>query len=137
VGANDTTNSKPSISANANVSDSDSNVYPTADQIPTAQQMADMTAETENLREQLWQVQRRRNETEQAMNQLEVAEQLADMASSSMQESTGEGGIEQVHDSVTAAVVGSEGLEQLQATGKELVEKLEQEKRQPVTATKE
>jgi hypothetical protein len=55
---------------------------------------------------------------------------LADMASSSMQESTSETGIDQVHDSVTAAVVGSEGLEQLQATGKELVEKLEQEKRQ-------
>jgi hypothetical protein len=34
-----------------------------------------------------------------------------------------------VHDSVTAAVVGSEGLMQLQAQGKELVEKLEQEKR--------
>jgi hypothetical protein len=135
--ANDTANnnSKPSATstnANANTSNSNSNLYPTPDQIPTAQEMADMTNECEQLREQLWQVQRRRNETVHAMNQLEVAEQLADMASSSMQESMdAEGnGIEQVHDSVTAAVVGSEGLEQLQATGKELVEKLEQEKRQ-------
>jgi hypothetical protein len=132
----DTSNStnKPfaDSTTDASNSKSNSNLYPTPEQIPTAQQMVDMTAETESLREQLWQVQRRRNETVQAMNQLEVAEQLADMASSSMQESTGEDGkgIEQVHDSVTAAVVGSEGLEQLQATGKELVEKLEQEKRQ-------
>jgi hypothetical protein len=134
--ANDAPNSsssKPSAIStnNSNSNNSNSNtLYPAPDQIPTAQQMTDMTAETESLREQLWQVQRRRNETEQAMNQLEVAEQLADMASSSMQESTSETGIDQVHDSVTAAVVGSEGLEQLQATGKELVEKLEQEKRQ-------
>lgn len=133
--ANDTTNnnnkSKPFSGSTANANNK---VYPTTDQIPTAQQMADMTAETDGLREQLWQAQRRLSETVQAMNQLEVAEQLVDMASSTMQESTsngdGGGGIEQVHDSVTAAVVGSEGLEQLQATGKELVEKLEQEKRQ-------
>jgi hypothetical protein len=91
--------------------------------------METMKDETEQLREQLWQVQRRRNEAVSEMNQLDVAEQLADMASSTMQETVADG-IEQVHDSVTAAVVGSEGLEQLQAVGKELVETLEQEKRQ-------
>jgi hypothetical protein len=129
--ADDTTNSTSKPNATSTTSNSNT-LYPTPDQIPTAQEMADMTNECEQLREQLWQVQRRRNETVHATNQLEVAEQLADMASSSMQESmdTDGNGIEQVHDSVTAAVVGSEGLEQLQATGKELVEKLEQEKRQ-------
>jgi hypothetical protein len=125
-------NDSTTITTNAN-----SNFYPTPEQMPTAQQMQDLTDETTKLREQLWQVQQRRNETVAAMKDFEVAEQLADMASTSMQETmeanakNGTGtGIEQVHDSVTAAVVGSEGLEQLQAQGKELVEKLEQEKRQ-------
>jgi hypothetical protein len=127
---NETTNNSSSSSIHKMIhSATNTNSYPTREEIPTAQQMATMTEETEMLREQLWQVQRRRNEVVSEMNQLDVAEQLADMASSTMQETVADG-IEQVHDSVTAAVVGSEGLEQLQAVGKELVETLEQEKRQ-------
>jgi hypothetical protein len=61
-------------------------LYPTPEQIPTAQEMQALTDETEQLREQLWDVQRRRTETTAAINQLEVAEQLADMARSTLKE---------------------------------------------------
>jgi hypothetical protein len=103
-------------------------VPPQSDQLPTAQQRQELKEEMTQLREKLLQVKRRRNETTKALNEFEVAEQLADMAGNSVQEETAgdtTAKMEQVHDSITTMVVGGEGLKQKNAQGEELLQELD------------
>jgi hypothetical protein len=102
--------------------------YPEKSQIPNAAQVQELRDEIAALRVQLRHVQSEKAAHRKQLREVEVAEQLADMAGHSLQEHVAVLG--SVHESVTAAVVGTQGLQALHGQGTQLLHDLQEEKRQ-------
>jgi hypothetical protein len=103
--------------------------YPTEEQIPSQEQSQSLQDEVQALRAQLQAARLRRNTLLIANKTKEVAQQATEQVSTSLplQE------LETIHTSVTAAVMGGQGLEQLQEQGKQALNKLEDSKRERST----
>jgi len=94
----------------------------TPQDIPTPEQIKALEQETIELRQKLKQLKRQRCQVLRHTKELEVAQQLAQLASTKLEHTD-------IHLDVTSTVMGVQGLEQLQSKAKELVEKLDEEKR--------
>ena len=95
--------------------------------IPTPEQIKALLEETKELRQKLKRLKRQRCQALRRTKELEVAEQLAQLATTQLE--TENDNIASVHSNVTATVMGVQGLEQLQSKAKELVDQLDTEKR--------
>lgn len=96
-------------------------------QVPTAEQMQAVETETVALREKLESLCKSKANMRKELGELEVAQQLADMAGETVTEQTA---VDTIHDKVTAAVMATEGLQQLQGQAKQVLNDLENTKRE-------
>ena len=117
---------KPKTSTTITELENPSYQYPAEEQIPSLEQSQSLQDELQALRAQLQAARLRRNALLVANTSKEVAQQATDQVSASLplQE------LETIHTSVTAAVMGGQGLEQLQEQGKQALNKLENSKRE-------
>lgn len=116
---------------NTNASDSPSSYhYATKEDIPTPQEILDIQEETKELRTKLRAARRRKKQLFGQLEKLAEADETAKMASRALQDSTNVKDFEKVRESVTAVIMGKQGLEALYKDGIELAEKLNQEKRE-------
>jgi hypothetical protein len=100
--------------------------YPAEEQIPSREQSQSLQDEVQALRAQLKAARLRRNALLVASKSKEMAQQATDQLSASLplQE------LETIHTSVTAAVMGGQGLGQLQEQGQQAVNKMDSSKRE-------
>jgi hypothetical protein len=132
---NNATEAKQEPTATSSISVSSSYQYPTKDLIPSADAIAQIEQEMQELRSKLKAARLVRNELLVTQKSIEMAQQVsataADAANSLQQQASDELNNENnVHDSVTAAVMGSTSLEELVKEGKQLMTKLDDSKRE-------
>ena len=98
--------------------------FPTPDQIPSPADLQKLEQQTVELRERVAKLQRRRSTLEKQLSELDVAAKLVGMADTSVQSASN------VPETVQATVVATESLRDLQNKGKDLAEKMDEQKRQ-------
>lgn len=117
---------KTENSTTATVFENSSYQYPAEEQIPSLEQSQSLQDELQVLRAHLQAARLRRNALLVANTSKEVAQKATDQVSASLPLQD----LETIHTSVTAAVMGGQGLEQLQEQGKKALNNLENSKRE-------
>ena len=100
--------------------------YPTKDQIPSSEDMNHLQEELDMLRKQLQDARRQRNELLVHCQSVELAQSTSQSAISMLKEHS----IENIHNQVTAVIMGGQGLDSLKQEGTKLIQKLDEHKRE-------
>jgi hypothetical protein len=127
-------NDTSSISASLFLSSSEYQ-YPSKEQIPTPQAVTELNEEMKQLREKLKAVRLQRNELFVACNSVEQADQVAGQSLKALVAPSDDGGdvvpvVDQVQESVAAALVQRQDTVRLTLEGQQLLERLETIKRE-------
>jgi hypothetical protein len=117
---------QPKTSSTITTFENSSYQYPAEDQIPSQEQSQNLQDELQALRAQLQAARLRRNALLVANTSRKVSHQATDQLSASLPLQD----LDTIHTSVTAAVMGGQGMEQLQEQGKQALNKLENSKRE-------